>query len=223
MIGAADSTGTGGDMRSVRAQDSEFFLDPHSAEWNGIPAESVQLVPTPLPLQPNPYIRKSWQNKPYGVVQHLEVASVHDGRVWVLRAAWNGVSPEGSDFPDALAVALPVRGNPPLSLMGSPEMPIHFLRWQSKSNSVASMLGTGIGTSTKPLDTPALGCKARGIAANGLWTVTVARRLGVWEDVAPLVAGSRSRIGFAVWNGANDERAGIKSWSVDWIELRLDR
>jgi hypothetical protein len=46
--------------------------------------------------------------------------------------------------------------------------------------------------------------------------------LGLGDDVAPLVAGEKTGIGFALWEGANEERAGIKAFSVDWLDLTLD-
>ena len=40
--------------------------------------------------------------------------------------------------------------------------------------------------------------------------------------MAPLAAGKSTGIGFAVWRGSNDERAGIKAFSIDWAELALE-
>jgi DMSO reductase family type II enzyme heme b subunit len=50
----------------------------------------------------------------------------------------------------------------------------------------------------------------------------ISRPLGIGKDIAPLAAGKKTGIGFAVWRGANDERAGIKAFSIDWVELTLD-
>ena len=54
------------------------------------------------------------------------------------------------------------------------------------------------------------------------WQVVFTRVLGHGAGVAPLLAGKKTGIGFALWRGANDERAGIKAFSIDWTELALD-
>ncbi|NMG56000.1 hypothetical protein [Aromatoleum aromaticum] len=131
------------------------------------------------------------------------------------------MSPAGKDFPDAIAIAiaLPVRGKPVLALMGAPDAPIHFLRWQANKPGAASQLATGIGSSTHG---PALACTAQARADGDRWQVVIARPLGGAGDIAPLVVGRKTGIGFAVWAGGNDERGGIKAFSIDWAELALD-
>lgn len=195
------------------------MLDPEASGWSAVPVERISLMPTPLAMQPTEYIRNSWKDRPYGSVSAIEVASVHDGKRWALRAAWDGVSPEGRDFPDALAIALPVRGQPALALMGAADAPIHFLRWQANKSNPSSQLATGIGRSTAG---PEIECSARARAGSGRWHVVVSRPLGGRGDIAPLVAGRKTQIGFAVWTGGNDERGGIKAFSIDWAELALD-
>ncbi len=205
-------------MRTQRVKNLQALLDPTAAGWAGIDPERVPMIPIPLPMQPTEYIRNAWQGRDYGKIDALTVASAHDGKAWALRAEWEGVSPAGGDFPDALAIALPVRGEPALVLMGAADAPLHFLRWQSNKEGADSQIATGIG---KTLAGPAIDAQAWAAAAGGRWSVVVSRPLG-GGDVAPLAAGSKTRIGFAVWRGANDERGGIKAFSIDWAELALD-
>ena len=42
------------------------------------------------------------------------------------------------------------------------------------------------------------------------------------EPLETLAAGKKTGVGFALWRGANDERAGIKAFSIDWAELELE-
>jgi DMSO reductase family type II enzyme heme b subunit len=37
-----------------------------------------------------------------------------------------------------------------------------------------------------------------------------------------LTPGTASKVAFAVWQGGNQERAGIKAFSPDWQELQID-
>jgi DMSO reductase family type II enzyme heme b subunit len=48
------------------------------------------------------------------------------------------------------------------------------------------------------------------------------RTLAGGAEAATLTPGQATQIGFAVWNGSNDERAGLKAVSEDWIPLTLD-
>lgn len=205
-------------MKSHRVSKIGDYLSPTAAGWKSVERVQVALAPTPLPMQPTEYIQKSWEGKPYGLVKHVDVASVHDGHSLALHMTWEGVSPAGKDFPDALAVALPVRGEPVLALMGGPDAPIHLLRWSANKEGVRAILSHGIGT-TQP--SPSIKCTAQAVAEGNTWHLVITRPLGTGKDIAPLVAGKPTRVGFAVWSGANDERAGIKAFSFDWTALVL--
>lgn len=206
-------------MRSPRVANIAEYLDPASSRWKKITPTEVSLIPTPLGLQPTEYVRKSWENRPFGKATAVQVASAHDGQTWAIRASWKGVSPADRDFPDALAVALPVSGKPMLALMGAPDAPIHILRWAANKEGAQSVLATGIGQS-RPGAT--IKCQAQAKAEGDIWSVVISRSLGIGNEIAPLVAGKQTGIGFALWSGGNDERAGIKAFSTDWVALALD-
>lgn len=206
-------------MKVHRVKQIRDYLSPTGGGWAAIPTDSVELIPTPLAMQPTDYIRRSWEGRRYGTVKALRVASVHDGETWALHAQWAGVSPAGTDFPDAFAIALPVRGQPPLALMGAPDAPIHTLRWQANQPGVRSISSAGIGSSMPGSE---LKCVSAARSVGDLWEVVISRPLGQGNGIAPLLAGRPTRIGFAVWNGGNDERGGIKAFSVDWADLVLD-
>lgn len=206
-------------MRSYRVAALGPYLKPGGAEWAKVQQEEIKLMPTPLAMQPTAYIRNSWEGKPYGQAQSLRVASVHDGATLALFARWTGISPSGKDFPDALAIALPVSGKPALATMGAPDAPIHFLRWQANKSGVRSILANGIGQSRPGADIKA---GAQALAEGDAWSVVITRALGHGKEVAPLAPGKKTGVGFAVWMGGNDERAGIKAFSIDWAELALD-
>jgi steroid C-25 hydroxylase gamma subunit len=206
-------------MRSPRVAKVAEYLDPASSSWKKIKPADIALMPAPIGLQPTEYVRKSWEGRAYGKETSLQVASVHDGHTWAIRASWKGVSPTGRDFPDALAVALPVSGKPMLMMMGAPEAPIHIVRWAANKEGAQSVLATGIGQSRPGA---AIKCSAQAKADGDSWSVVISRPLGIGNEIAPLVAGKQTGIGFALWCGGNDERAGIKAFSIDWVELTLD-
>ena len=207
-------------MRALRVPSTKDYLLPGAAGWAQINTEDIALIATPLAMQPTEYIRKSWEGKNYGGgAKSVKVASVHDGATWAIRLSWTGVAPAGKDFPDAMAVALPVSGAPALALMGAPDAPIHILRWQANKDGVRSISATGIGQSAPG---PDLKSSAQAKADGDTWHLVISRALGSGKGVAPLAAGKKTGVGFALWHGGNDECAGIKAFSIDWAELALD-
>lgn len=206
-------------MRSSRVTNLSPYLNPQGAEWSQVPLEEIALIAAPLAMQPTEYVRKSWEGRNFGQTNPLRVAAVHDGARFALLMRWVGVAPAGRDFPDAIAMALPVRGNPPLALMGTPEAPVHILRWQANQKESRSILATGIGSSRPG---PEIERSVQAAADDDTWNVVLTRVLGSSGDIAPLAAGQTTQVGFAVWRGDNDERAGIKAFSIDWAQLALD-
>lgn len=206
-------------MRSRRVSDPANWRKLDALEWGSLTLETVPLMATPLAMQPTEYIRRSWEGRTWGTTPELSAASVHDGDTWLLRLQWSGVSPAGGDFPDGLAVALPVSGEPVLALMGAQDALIHYLRWTAGKPGLRSIVAGGIGQSRPG---PELPCFAEARADGERWHLLLGRAMGSGGGRAALVAGQPTRIGFAVWHGANEERAGIKAFSIDWIELQLD-
>ena len=206
-------------MKAPRVRDIDEFRAPHAAGWSRVPGMRIPLMPAPLPMQPTEYVRRSWEGRPYGQTTALEAACVHDGRHLAVRVDWETRAAESTSFPDAVAFAVPVRNVAPLILMGSPDAPIHILRWQADRKGVRSLLATGIGRSAPG---PVIESAAQAEADGQRWRLVVTRALGGGGDAAPIETGQATRIGFALWRGANGERAGIKAFSVDWTELVLD-
>ena len=209
-------------MRVQRVRDVAPCLDPQAEGWAQLAPERVALLPAPLGLQPTAYLRVAFQDRPYGRSGPLEVACVHDGERIAFGLSWRDASEDlrsGEAFADAAAVALPVLGEPPLATMGAPDAPIHLLHWRAGEERPRSVLAAGLGT-TRP--GPDLARECRALWKDGAWQLVLARGLAGGEGGAPLAAGARSLVAFAVWDGANRERAGIKAVSLPWQELRLD-
>jgi DMSO reductase family type II enzyme heme b subunit len=59
---------------------------------------------------------------------------------------------------------------------------------------------------------------------DGVWTVVITRhlKLNTKEPVAQLSPGDRMPYGVAVWEGGNQERAGIKSFTLSREDLFVD-
>lgn len=205
-------------MRSSRVSSIERYRNPKYSGWEKVGAESVGMIPTPMGMQPTAYIRNSRADMPHGTVGTLELASVHDGETLAIYLSWEGVSPEGGDFPDAAAIAFPVKGNPVLFMMGSKDAPLHILHWKANKG-VKSMMAEGIGLSDPG---PTLKVSSQAETIGNRWQVVLTRVLGKGAGVAPVVPGEDTKAGFAVWMGENDERAGLKAVSMDWVPLAIE-
>ncbi|MCC7414403.1 MAG: hypothetical protein IT495_22500 [Gammaproteobacteria bacterium] len=202
-------------MQCSKLDDVARLLDPLDAGWDAVTAQRIELTPAPLPLQPTAYIRVAWADRPYGTVPELQARAAHDGQDMVVRLRWPVAEPHERD---ALALAFPVGANPSLATMGAADSPIHILHWRASDPGVRSVLATGIGSTRPGAD---IRRSAKVVWDGGMYQLTIARALGRGAGVAPLIPGSETKIGMAVWRGANDERAGLKAYSIDWHPLHL--
>jgi DMSO reductase family type II enzyme heme b subunit len=203
---------------SKRIASIKDFMNPMAPGWHQQQVETVKMMPTPMAMQPTAYIRNSRAGMPHGQTGQIEVSSVHDGETLAVNLSWEGVSPKGGDFPDAIAVAFPLKGNPVLIMMGSKTDPIHILHWKA-GKGVKSIVAQGIGLSEKG---PEFRIASEAVEDGNRWRVVISRILGTGGGIAPVTPGVDTKIGFALWSGANDERAGLKAFSIDWIPFAVE-
>jgi DMSO reductase family type II enzyme heme b subunit len=212
--------------------------DPGASAWAQAPVEHVVLATVPLADQPSRYLRTSWAARPYGLVRDLRAQAAHDGESFYLRLEWSSptreareaeVNPfsnpiEGPDgFPDSVAVMFPSGDDAQLDTKGSEEAPVEIWRWaEGMPEVVEDLLASGLGT-LSPADGSG-GLQARSGADGSRWQVVFGRPLVSEQDTARRLApGESTKVAFAVWTGANQERAGIKSYSQRWIDLALEQ
>lgn len=207
----------------------ERLLDPLAAEWEAIPGEAIKLAPTPLANQPSEYIKASRDETKIGRVRNLLVQAASDGKEVYFRLSWEDEDKDveltdNDIFPDGAGILMPLNGGePPIEEMGSREAPVNAWFWRADlgergRNTVAQGLGTTRTTERSPIAT-------RAAWGNGAWAVVFARPLKVPElkgEATELEAGRAVKVGFAVWEGSNGERAGVKSFSKEWRELVIE-
>lgn len=199
----------------------DHFIDPSAGAWNGVAPTSVDMAAAPLGMQPKAYIQASWADRPYGLCDTISVASVHDGKRLALFLRWHDATEdrgEGEGFSDSAAIAMPLRGRPPLMEMGAPDAPIHILQWRARKDEIRSVTASGLGSSRPG---PTLGLSVRSLWRDNIWRIVMVRDLIAPGEGLTLTPGTPAAIGFAVWDGANQERAGIKAMSIDWIDFVL--
>jgi DMSO reductase family type II enzyme heme b subunit len=212
--------------KRVRA-DSKQLLEPSNPAWRLARASRVILSPTPLEMQPTDYVRVSWTSRPYGKASSMRVSSLHNGDQIFFRLVWQDDSSDRKiadidQFVDAAAVLFPIAEDAPLFGMGSKDKPVNAWFWRADWEQPKNVAAEGMG-STQRRDDPALASSAR--HQRGRWDVIIARSLngkGSPVGTVALRPGASTKIAFAVWQGANQERAGIKAFSPDWQELRIE-
>ena len=207
----------------------EQMLDPAGAEWSNIPGESLKMDATPLANQPSEYIKASRDAKQIGKVKSLMVQTAHNGSDVFFRLTWQDDSQnmeitDTNMFPDGCGILIPLNGgDPPIDEMGSKDVPVNAWFWRADlkdvpHNTVARGLGTTLFSKKCPIQTKSLW-------GQGAWAVVFARLLAVpdqKDEAVQLAPGGAVKIGFAVWEGSNGERAGVKSFSKEWRDLTLE-
>jgi len=207
----------------------EQMLDPAAAEWSNVPGESLKMDATPLANQPSEYIKASRDAKQIGKVKNLMVQVAHNGTDVFFRLTWeddtqNAEIADINQFADGCGILIPLKGGePPIDEMGSKDFPVNAWFWRADfKDGPRNTFAKGLGSTEFSKKCP---IQAKGVWGQGAWAVVFARALAVPElmdEAVQLAPGAAVKIGFAVWEGSNGERAGVKSFSKEWRELALE-
>jgi steroid C-25 hydroxylase gamma subunit len=210
----------------VNFADDQLF-DPAAAAWSSVPAETVELSATPLASQPSSFVR-SYDPTKIGRVKRVEVQTVHTDSTIYFRLSWqdeheNLDVTDNNQFPDGCGILLPLDGgDPPLQEMGGPGAPVNAWFWRADFGDQArNVIAEGLGTTRSTAHSP---LRARSLYEGDVWHVVLARPLSVPEqegEAVQLAPGSPTRVAFAVWEGGNGERGGLKAFSREWRELDI--
>jgi DMSO reductase family type II enzyme heme b subunit len=209
----------------VTASPTEL-LDPAAGNWSTIPGEEIKMDATPLANQPSEYIKASRDEKTIGKVRKLTVQAAHDGAQVFFRLTWEDATKDVAItdinvFPDACGILMPITGrDTPIDEMGSNDDPVNAWFWRAdRKDEPRNVVAKGLSTTR---DTKQCAIKTKSKWENGTWSVVFTRPLAVPEqkdEAVQLDVGKTVKIGFAVWEGSNSERAGVKSFSKEWREL----
>jgi hypothetical protein len=210
-------------VHSVAQTDAAAALELAATAWNSAEATRLHLNLTP-PLYAGDVTDDGF--RPDVSVQLLRL---DDGFV-VVRAQWTDPSanlagdgttfPDGGEahiykkhsvgvgtFPDAFCAMVPVKRGPhaayPSMMMGEKKQPVDLCFW--KAGTGFQLLGAHGRASTAKTKAPLAG---RSVREGDRWTVTMA--LPNMEPGTPVC--------FAVWDGAKEQRDGIKYFSL-WYEV----
>jgi len=226
-LGSAPRRSQDGGMikaRRVEAADSALS-DPAGSEWRGGPEARLSLEPTPLISQPSVYVQAKWETIDYGAIGAVSVQALHNDATIFFRLQWDDAT-ENDDirdtdqFTDAAAVLFPVSEDAPLASMGSPEQPVNAWYWRPDMETPFSVVSVGTGSTRRTVDPNLRGTSAR---LGDAWAVVIGRSLlSDGDGFVQLAAGDTGKVAFAVWQGSNSERAGLKAVTLEWQPLELE-
>jgi DMSO reductase family type II enzyme heme b subunit len=161
-------------------------------------------------------VRTAWAGKHIGAVRSLSVQAAHNRQTLFFRLEWSDPTHnpdygDGSVFPDAAAVLFPMNGEAPLQRMGSPAAGIVAWYWRANHPDCGEALTFHGFATEERLPAPLVLNSASW--AEGRWHVVIG---------APLPTVLADKVAFAVWEGSNQERAGLHSHSPEWSEFIVE-
>ena len=205
-------------MKAIRLQlANKTLLNAGARQWERAPRVHLPLRGTEAAAQPSAYVRTTWAGKHIGAVRSLSVQAAHNRQTLFFRLEWadpthNADYGDGSAFPDAAAVLFPMNGRAPLNRMGSPLAGIQSWYWRANHPEIGEALAFH-GFATEQREPVPLVLNS-GRWADGRWSVVIGASLAS-RDTDGVVA-------FAVWEGSNQERGGLHSYTPDWQELGIE-
>ncbi|GAB4321302.1 MAG: hypothetical protein Kow0010_01590 [Dehalococcoidia bacterium] len=196
-------------MKVTKFESGTNLGDPGAAAWSKVPAERVALGPAPVEAQPNAYIRTKWASGGYGTTAEAALAVASDGQRLYVRIEWDDDAAPNVEFPDAAAVVLGNGGQANPGTFGANANPVTVWYWEDGRGEALNLVAEGPGVFRKQANGD---IRAAANLANGRWQTVLS---------GPASAAASGQLGVAVWNGSNEERAGLGAVSQAWIALEL--
>jgi DMSO reductase family type II enzyme heme b subunit len=204
---------------------SDRLLIPAAVHWTSAVEETLVLEPTPLASQPTAYVINAWTDRPYGLTGQVRVAAIHNREALAFRLTWEDETrdddiPDSDRFTDAAGVLFPLRSDALILTMGDVDKPVNAWYWRSDLEEALSVTATGLGSSVRNSGSSVT---AAASYRDDRWQVVISRPFRARGDgEVALRPRQTTKVGFAVWQGSNQERAGIKSVTSVWQPLEIE-
>jgi len=176
----------------------------------------ISLIAAPTGLSPGGYVKTAYADRSAPRTPVADLEAVTTGGAWRIRVRWPCSEPVrelGEDvdrFVDAAAVLAPTVADAPWMTMGAPGQPVEGALWRADRTELLGVRAEGLGTVVRS-DVPEA-WKARAEWKAGQWRLEL--DLEGWTALD-----ARRQLAIAVWQGAQGDRAGLKSVSPGWVEL----
>ena len=158
------------------------------------------------------------------VTNRLTAQAVRSGAQLYVKLAWsdstaNTAIKDTGQFADGAAVQFPVNGKAATTpFMGDATNAVNVWHWRADGRTL-NLLAKGFGTATTA---PSPDLKSAAVRTDSGWAVVLTRPLKVGPDEGASLSGKGTMpVAFAVWDGANQERDGLKAVTLEWRQLRF--
>lgn len=211
----------------IPASNAEL-LDPRSAKWQKVPAETVTLAPTPIAAlagEVSPFL--AVDSTDHGKIDRVDVSIAHNGESLAIRLSWKCEKHDAikdlDQFVDGTAVLFPMSDAANAVTMGAKGAPVNAWYWKANHpRDPYDVIAEGFGSSERR-SPKVSGLTSAADYANGAWTVVLCRPLSAGRGHVRFIPGKPSRIAMAVWDGGNLERSGRKSFSGEFVTLDIEK
>lgn len=178
--------------------------------WSGAKRIALRTTATPAGMQTSEYLQKAYRDGDWGAARDIGVRTWQTRHNLTVLLDWKAPKPvarfSGPDaFLDRCAVLFPTDAETPFITMGAPDHPALIWSWRADGK-VESLHAAGPGT-IRALN--ASGLRAHAAWLDGSWRVAIS---------GPQPSGPR-RFTVATWDGSARERAGLKAFAAEWIDL----
>jgi DMSO reductase family type II enzyme heme b subunit len=195
--------------------------------WLSVPAESINLAPSPLGLTAHvsPYLANSLD---HGLTRTVSVRMAHDGQFVSVRMEWLNKEPRNQpadldSFTDAAAIMFSSDKAASAISMGAAGTPVNAWLWRADEAQPYDVIAEGYATSIRR-DAGISSLSASQQHSNDHRMVVLQRPLSSAEaSCVELAPGSKVRVAFAIWAGVNNERSGQKAVSGEFVDLDIDK
>lgn len=202
--------------------------NPDAVLWQEVPVHDLPLVPVPTrTVDTSQYVRDGVSRARVGAVDEVRVQCVLDDQRISFRLQWwdstrDDEVNDSTDFADKAGIMFPLAEGASVMSMGSPAAPVNIWFWRADRDRPRDVLAKGMGT-TDRRDPDRSGLESFAHYGNDRWTVVLTRpRTGREPDCVELSDRRSVGVSFAVWDGDNNERGPLKSFSGEFQELLLE-
>ncbi len=213
-------------MKVEIVDDVDVYADAGDSALADLTWSSVRLQPAPLDsVDTSQYVRSTLTEEDVGAVEQVEVALAWDGDRVLAGLDWTDVSRDDSirdadDFVDKAAVGFPVEPGASALSMGSENAAFNAWYWRADEDGAFDVVARGFGTSERrPSDFTDVSCSS--VYTGEGWRVVFTRPFSVDADDAVDFGRTRAAT-FAVWEGSNEERGPMKSYSGEFRKLEFE-
>ena len=206
---------------SVLQTDAEL-ISPENGLWREAQEYSMELGMAP-PVHQSINLRYD----PATPAIPVYVRAATDGVNLYLRMRWPDASENTatsrSDFADGAAVQFaldnPATASGPTTsfMMGAPDGPVNIWYWKAGQEQTQNLAAGGFGSTTR-LDSAGL-TSSSVYRSSGEWVVVFSRPLHAEGDFQVPLGTGQTSMAFALWQGGQKQRDGLKHVSMGWVSL----